>query len=109
MQARLLATAELEHFYDRLINIPLVAFGLDDEKGLYAVWGLAFQEGEWWAFFDIVRQTDNPGAKLRSGIRQVRKLADALGIVPKVVQNEQFETSARVCSLAGFEVVNVRT
>ena len=102
---RVLATAELEHFYDKLINMPVIAFGVEDEEGLYAVWGLAFEAGHWWAFFDIERKPEGAGPKLLAGIRQVKRVADALGIVPKVLRNKQFETSSRVVALAGFEVV----
>lgn len=102
---RVLATAELEHFYDKLINIPIVAFGMDDADGLYSVFGLAFEHDAWWAFFDVIRPTDNAGMKLRAGIRQVKRIADALGVVPKVVQDVRFQTSSRVISLSGFQVV----
>jgi len=105
MQGRLLATAELEHFYDKLINVPIIAFGLDDDHGLYSVWGIVSEHGEWWAFFDVIRSTDNAGMKLRAGIRQVKSIAAALGIVPKVVQDVRFSTSSRVVSLSGFQVI----
>lgn len=105
MRGRLLATAELEHFYDKLINIPIIAFGMDDEQGLYSVFGLAFEHDQWWSFFDVIRPTDNAGMKLRAGIRQVKRIAGALGVVPKVVQNTSYPTSSRVVALSGFQVI----
>ncbi|NSY17265.1 hypothetical protein [Neorhizobium sp. AL 9.2.2] len=102
---RVLATAELEQFYDKLINLPVIAFGEDDDHGLYAVGGLAYDGGQWWVFFDIVREPAGVGPKLLAGIRQIKRVADAIGVVPKVLRNSQFHTSSRVVALAGFEVV----
>lgn len=104
VQIRHARVTEVERIYGLFVTAEALCYiGFVDDEPI-GCGGLTWVDGKCWMFY----QTDENGRRfpfvIRSMVRKLKKMAVALGETDLyAARDDSFSTSARLCSLMGFE------